>query len=108
MGDGIYILFLLGGAAWFWHTSRTAHEKVLEISQTVCRKLGVQHLDDTVALRRFQLSWTRRGPSLRRVYGFEFSSDGADRCDGEIALQGMSLDWVRIDHPEGHYFIENP
>lgn len=108
MSEGTYILLLLGAVAWFWHASRTAHEKVLEISQAVCRDLKVQRLDDTVALHRFRLGWTRQGPSLRRVYGFEFSTDGIDRCGGEIALLGMSLDWVRIDHPEGRYFIDIP
>jgi len=108
VGEGPYLLFLLGGVGWLWHANRTAHERVLEISKTVCRELKVQRLDDTVALRRFRLSWTGQGPSLRRVYGFEFSSDGSDRCRGEIALEGTSLDWVRIDHPNGHYFVEIP
>jgi Protein of unknown function (DUF3301) len=108
MGEGTYILLLLGGIAWLWHTSRSAHEKVLEISRTVCRDLHVQRLDDSVALRRLRLRWSRQGPSLRSVYGFEFSSDGNDRCGGEIALVGMDLDWVRIDHPQGRYFIDIP
>lgn len=108
MSEGTAILFLLGSIAWLWHTSRTAHEKVLEISQAVCRELKVQRLDDTVALRRLRLGWTRQGPSLRRVYAFEFSSDGVDRCSGEIALLGLHLDWIRIDHPQGHYFVDIP
>jgi hypothetical protein len=108
MSEGTHILLLLGAIAWIWHNSRTAHEKVLEISREVCRDLNVQRLDDTVALRRLRLGWTRQGPTLRRVYGFEFSSDGANRCGGEIALLGMGLDWVRIDHPDGHYFIDIP
>lgn len=106
MGDGTYLLFLLAGVAWLWHTSRAAHEKVLKISQVVCRDLNVQRLDDTVALRRFRPAWSRQGPCLRRLYRFEFSSDGGNRCAGEIALIGPVLEWVRIDHPAGHYFVD--
>lgn len=102
------MLFSLSGIAWFWHTSRTAYEKVLEISNVVCTDLNVQRLDDGVALRRFRLRWTRNGPTLVRIYNFEFSSDGADRHGGEIALVGLRLDWVRIEHPDGDYFIDVP
>jgi len=108
MNEGTYILLLLGSIAWFWHTSRTAHEKVLDISKAVCKELKVQRLDDGVALRRLRLRWTRNGPYLVRVYQFEFSSDGADRHGGEIALVGLNLDWVRIEHPDGHYFVDIP
>lgn len=108
MNDGTPLLLILSGVAWFWYTGRRAHEKVLEISKVVCKDLDVQRLDDGVALRRFRLRWTRNGLSLVRIFRFEFSSNGMDRNLGEIALVGLRLDWVRIEHPDGNYFIDVP
>ena len=102
------LLALVGACALVWHNGRTAHEKVLAVSRTVCADLRVQRLDDTVALRRIGVAWTRDGPVLRRVYRFEFSTDGVARNSGEIALVGLRLDWVRVDHPDGNYFIDVP
>ena len=108
MNEGTYILVLLGGIVWFWHASRTAYERVLEISNVVCKELRVQRLDDGVSLRRFRFRWTPNGLNIVRVYCFEFSSDGIHRHGGEIALVGLSLDWVRIEHPDGTYFVDVP
>ena len=106
MNDGTLLLLSLCGIAWFWHASRKAHEKALEISKVVCTDLKVQRLDEGVALRQFKLHWSRHGLELVRVYSFEFSSDGVNRCRGEISLIGLSLTWVRIEHPDGDYFID--
>jgi len=108
LNEGTLFLATLGAIAWFWHTGRTAHERVLEIGRVVCRDLDVQLLDDTVALHRFALRWRRHGIVARRIYGFEFSADGSARSSGEIALEGLKLDWVQIEHPDGSYFIDIP
>lgn len=108
MSEGVSLLSLLAAIGWFWHTSRGAHERVLEISRVVCAELDVQRLDDSVALRRFRLGWIPQGPTFRRYYVFEFSRNGADRRSGEIALVGLRLDWVRIEHPDGDYFFDIP
>lgn len=106
MNREIVILLMLGAIAWLWHNSRTVHEKVLGISRKVCREINVQLLDDTVCLRRFGLTWVRQRPAVRRIYGFEFSGNGVDRNSGEIGLIGLRLDWVRINHPDGDYYMD--
>ena len=107
MDNGILGLFALGMLLWFWVNARTAHEKVLQLSAKVCRDLGVQRLDDTVALRRIGCRWTGNGPTITRSFRFEFSNDGTDRAVGEIRLVGLQLDWIRVDQPGGGtVFIE--
>ncbi len=101
-------LAALGLLAWAWHGNRTAHERVVTIARTVCRDLNVQLLDDTVVLRRLRVYWRRHGFELVRTYRFEFSTDGTRRDAGDVALNGMRLEWVRIEHPDGDYFVEIP
>lgn len=108
MSEGWWFLAALGLAAWAWHSSRAAHERVVVIARTVCRDLNVQLLDDTVALKRLRVHWRRHGFELSRTYGFEFSADGSGRNSGDVALNGLRLEWVRIEHPDGDYFVEIP
>ena len=106
MNEGWLFLAGLGLIAWVWHSGLKAHERVVTIARTVCRELNVQLLDDTVALRRLRLHWRRHGFELSRTYRFEFSADGTGRDSAEVALNGLRLEWVRIEHPDGDYFVE--
>ena len=106
MNDAFGLLFLLGSISWLWHSSRNAHEQVLRVVRQVCEKIDVQLLDDSIALHRLRPAFIRQGPSIRRVYSFEFSSDGVDRCAGKLSLIGMHLEWIRIEHPSGAYFVD--
>ena len=108
MNEGWLFLTALGLIAWIWHSGRQAHERVVRIARTVCRELDVQLLDDTVALRRIRMHRRRHGLELTRTYRFEFSADGSGRDSGEVTLNGLRLEWVRIEHPDGDYFVEIP
>jgi len=108
LNEGWLFLAALGLIGWAWHSSRTAHERVVTIARTVCHDLDVQLLDDTVALRRLRMYWRRHGFELIRTYRFEFSTDGARRDSGDVALNGLRLEWVRIEHPDGDYFVKIP
>lgn len=108
MNDGTAILILLGALTWYWHWSRASYEKILSISRAVCKEIDVQFLDDSVSLARISLAFPRQGPTIRRQYRFEFSSNGADRRRGDVMLLGARIEWIRINHPDGDYLVDQP
>ena len=93
----ILILLLLG---WFWLDSLRAKELATAVSRAACERLGLQHLDQTVALRHIGLRRTPFGLRLRRVYSFDFSEEGAGRRSGHVALVGIELEEIHLDLPE--------
>jgi hypothetical protein len=100
----MYTLLLLVGIAllaWFWLDSLRAREIATGTMKEVCRRHGVQFLDDTVALARLGL---RRDPvgqlRLRRTYRFDFTLTGVDRRAGTVVMVGSSLELMRMDLPE--------
>ena len=93
-----------GGVA-FWYRSLQARETALAVTRAACRELALQPLDGSVALRRIALARDGGRLRLRRIYGFEFSSDGRDRLTGQTCLVGMRAEWVRVEYPDGPVFL---
>jgi hypothetical protein len=88
---------------WFW--SVAGRERVLAISREICGDLKLQRLDDSVALRGLRI--VRDNPlAVERRYEFEFSTDGADRRLGVVALRGSALTWVKVDLPSGPLYVD--
>ncbi len=105
MGETLAMLCVLGFALGAWIWSVTGRERVLAVSREVCKDLQLQRLDDSVALCGLRIV---RGRHLRleRRYEFEFSSDGADRRRGIVALHGSVLTWVELEMPNGPLYID--
>lgn len=97
MATPLILLALICVAALLWRDAMRARETATAVSRQVCRAYDVQFLDETVALRALGL---KRGISgrlqLRRVYQFEYSTDGRDRCPGSITLTGVQVDAIYI------------
>lgn len=106
MEDALVLAIAVGIVVWLWQWSIASREHVLAISGRTCRDLGFQQLDETVALRRMTPVRDEGRLKLRRVYGFEFSIDGADRHLGEVALLGSEIEWVVLDHPAGRIVVD--
>lgn len=88
-------LLLLILIAWFWLDSMRAREIACGISKETCERLGVQFLDETVALQRLRAGRNAAGHlKLLRTYQFEFTDTGAQRSTGVISLLG--IDVVRL------------
>lgn len=88
--------------AWFWTSTLRAREKALELSKKACESVGVQLLDQTVALGRLGVGREPDGRlGLHRVYNFEFSTDGQQRYQGKVAMRGQNVKAIHLDHPEG-------
>jgi hypothetical protein len=106
MEDALALAVVVGVAVWLWQWSVATRERVLAISARVCRELGLQQLDETAALRRMEITRSDGHLKLRRVYGFEFSLNGADRHLGEVSLLGGELEWVLLEHPDGQIVVD--
>ncbi|MBS0569946.1 MAG: DUF3301 domain-containing protein [Proteobacteria bacterium] len=80
-------MVLVLAAFWLWQNALRARERARALARGLCARVGVQLLDETVAVRRVRL---RRMPGeglrLERCYGFEVSVDGADRRHGSLNL----------------------
>ncbi|NNL99643.1 MAG: DUF3301 domain-containing protein [Gammaproteobacteria bacterium] len=88
-----------------WYRSLQARETALAVTREACRELALQPLDQSVALRRIRLTRDRGRIRLRRLYGFEFSTDGSDRLAGQTCLVGMRAEWVRVEYPDGTVYL---
>jgi hypothetical protein len=82
-------------AIWFL-AAREAAEHAREHARRLCRRHGVQLLDQTVALERVRLARTASGLRLRRRYGFEFSPDGILRESGKVLMLGTELEGASL------------
>jgi len=79
---GFFVVSGLG--LLFWRDSLGAREQARAASARACQQMGVQLLDDTVA--------------LERLYVFEFTDTGQRRQVGSVLLVGWR---VEVLHMEG-------
>ncbi|MDX9766433.1 MAG: DUF3301 domain-containing protein [Ectothiorhodospiraceae bacterium] len=104
-----YLPVLIAGGvlAWLWNDGLRTRETVLRACRRACDDLGVQMLDQTVALRRLGLGRDARGRlHLRREYGFEFSLTGDDRRSGSAICLGPWIERLQLEHPDGSVLIQ--
>jgi hypothetical protein len=103
--EALLLLGVLGALLGAWYWSVTGRERVLAISQEICRDLQMQRLDDSVALRGVRVVRVPR-LALERHYEFEFSTDGLDRRRGQVVLLGENLERARLELPDGPLLID--
>ncbi len=76
----------------FWWKNQGFKQMALKLAEKRCDELGLQLLDQSVALRGFKLS---RGPTgawvVQRRFAFEFASIGDERYKGSVELLGNRL-----------------
>jgi len=88
----------LVAALWYWWDSVSARDAALGAVQKACREANVQLLDRAISRERIRPVRDDRGRlNLLRIYGFEFTSDGARRHRGLIALVGRRVVEVRME-----------
>jgi hypothetical protein len=82
-------LLLLAATAWLWLDSLKAREMAVSATKAACNAEQLLLLDDTVAIQRLSLGRDGEGVMrIRRIYGFEYSDTGNDRCAGSIVMLG--------------------
>lgn len=84
-------LLLIGAAIALWLRALRAREQAGRLARELCRRAGVQLLDQTVSLRRVGLARVDGRLRLKRRYGFEVSTQGHDRHPGHLDLLGDAL-----------------
>ena len=95
---GLVVWIIVALLAVFWWEGMASKELARQAGARACREGGVQFLDDTVVLTKLRV---RRGMdggvNFYRLYGFEFSSDGAYRYNGVIHMLGRQVLKVEMD-----------
>ncbi|MDM7323194.1 MAG: DUF3301 domain-containing protein [Gammaproteobacteria bacterium] len=87
-------LFLAGLALWHqWH----ARERAERLAREICRRMGVQFLDESVGQIHWRIVRDQGRWKLRRTYAFEFSRTGSDRWPGELFLLDGQLAGVEFN-----------
>ena len=98
--NGLWLLCVIGLLAWYWLDSARARELATEIARSMCRKRGLQFLDDTVGQVRFGVRWTSNGIRLRRMFSFDFSREGVGRRSGWLILLGTTVEQFDLGLPK--------
>jgi hypothetical protein len=84
----ILVLLALG---WLWLDSLRARELATGVAAEMCRRRGLQFLDETVALARLGLRRTPAGLRIRRLYRFDYSEGGMGRHTGHVLMVGAAV-----------------
>lgn len=88
---------LLLAIGYWWDTMRSK-EMARSAGKHACDRAQVQFLDDTVALKKLRLQRDQNGRlQWRRLFVFEFTSDGSCRYQGRIYLNGKQVQTVEMD-----------
>ena len=98
MPEEMLLVALLALAAWLYYNGIRVREQALRVGRDYCRNVGLQLLDETVSRQRIALARDDSGQMrIRRIYGFEFTSDGERRYRGEIDMLGMRVQGVQVE-----------
>jgi hypothetical protein len=97
--NSLSLILLLVAVGWFWLDSLRARELATGIASEMCRRRGLQFLDQTVALVRLGLRRTPAGLRLRRLYRFDYSEQGFGRHTGHIIMLGTQVEELSLGLP---------
>ncbi len=88
MFDGLLTILVVMVSA-FWVQGMLAKENARAAGKKACKEAEVQLLDDTVQQQKTWLGRTSQGwLQVRRIYLFEFTSDGEQRYQGKVTVHG--------------------
>lgn len=94
----LFWLMLIAGVVLFWYRGLAVRERALVAVRRHCDEMNLQLLDQTVALRSLWIGRNTAGRlSLRRRYGFEFTSTGDERYQGQISFLGNKVETIHTD-----------
>jgi len=93
-----------------WLDTTDARDLARIKARRACQELGVQLLDQTVALRHTRIRRLNTGwLTIERCFGFEFSETGNDRNRGELRLRcGQATQIVLTSANLGTVVIDPP
>ncbi|MGR9012188.1 MAG: DUF3301 domain-containing protein [Gammaproteobacteria bacterium] len=98
MWDDLILIALLLSAYLYWFNGQQAKEVALKAVRGHCLELGVQMLDEYVALNSIRLIRDRGGNMrVRRAFLFEFSSTGNERYNGACIMLGRRVETIHME-----------
>ena len=100
MSGSLIFLSVIGILVWLWLDGARAREIAVQIAQAMCNKRGFQLLDDSVHLQRTGLRWGNQGLRIRRMFDFDFSTEGTGRRSGYLILIGTNLEQADLGLPK--------
>jgi len=82
----------------FWLDTQWTYAIAITLCRRVCAELGLQLLDDTVALIRIRLKRNAQGRlTFQRAYTFEVTERGGNsRHNGMLLMRGKVLEMVEL------------
>lgn len=93
----LLLLAALGGAIWFWLDSLKAREIGIQAARQACVDEDLQFLDETVVGRSLGLVRDDDGVlRIQRVFAFEYSDTGNNRCFGSVTLLGHRVEMLYV------------
>jgi hypothetical protein len=96
------LFWLLGLAAVIasWYRLTRAREVAVRAATALCRRHGLQLLDQSVGLRAIRLQGVDGGRRLERCYAFEVSEDGQSRQAAKIWMAGDEVASYALPHAD--------
>ena len=99
MGASLVFLVITAALVWLWLDGARAREIAVHIAQAMCNKRGFQLLDGSVHLQRTGLRWGSNGLRIRRMFDFDFSTEGTGRRSGYLILIGTDIEQADLGLP---------
>jgi hypothetical protein len=87
----LFWLFMLAAAIASWYRLTRAREVAARAAANLCKRYGLQLLDQSVGLRAVRLQGVDGGRRLERCYGFEVSLDGQSRQPARLWMAGDDI-----------------
>ena len=93
----VYLALAIGVLTVFWQ-QMGIHQRALQAAMASCQKHGVTLLDQSIFLKKINLSKTIRmqWPTLNRTYEFEFSTLGDRRYKGWVYMRSQRIANVQL------------
>ena len=81
-----------------WWDNLRSKEAANKAGKATCERQAYQFLDDTVQVKKLWIRRSSRGNlQFCRLYLFEYSIDGLERCKGKIKLCGQVVYKVELE-----------
>jgi hypothetical protein len=87
----LFWLFVLGAGIGAWYKLTRAREIAARAATGLCKRPGLQLLDQSVGLRAIRLQGVDGGRRLERCYGFDVSHDGTSRHAARLWMAGNEI-----------------
>ena len=103
-GTDFTVFIILVSAFLYWLDSIRAKEIATQHSRAACKKIDLEFLDESVAIKKLRLRRNNLGRlAFYREYQFEFTSTGEYRYKGLTTLLGKQLLGIEMEPHQFEY-----